>query len=169
VLNTDAEGRLVLADGLVAASEEQPDAIVDVATLTGAIIVALGNRYVGAMGDGPLVARTQAAAQRAGELVWHLPLPEELRQVLSSDVADLANVKMGSTAGGSLVAGHFLKEFVGEGDDGERIPWVHLDIAGAANNGGSPWGVTGSGPTGVLVRTLVELVEGFGDGPSDPV
>ncbi|MDH2442337.1 leucyl aminopeptidase [Amnibacterium sp. CER49] len=169
VLNTDAEGRLVLADGLVAASEEGPDAIVDVATLTGAIIVSLGNRYVGAMGDGALVARTQAAAQRAGELVWHLPLPEELRRVLDSDVADLANVKIGSTAGGALVAGQFLKEFVGDGPDGERIPWVHLDIAGAANNGGSPWGVTGAGPTGVMVRTLVELVRDLAEGSVDAV
>ena len=99
VLNTDAEGRLVLADGMVAAGEEHPDALVDVATLTGAIITALGTRYVGSMGDGALVARTQAAAKRAGELVWHLPLPEELRTILASDVADIANVKIGNTAG----------------------------------------------------------------------
>ncbi|MCU1473699.1 leucyl aminopeptidase, partial [Amnibacterium sp.] len=165
VLNTDAEGRLVLADGLVAAGEEHPDAVVDVATLTGAIITALGNRTVGLMGEGPLVARTQAAAKRAGELVWPLPLPDELRPLLNSDVADIANVKIGSTAGGALVAGWFLKEFVPQGTDGSRVPWVHLDIAGAANNGGSPYGATGSGPTGVMVATLLALVEDLAEGP----
>ena len=159
VLNTDAEGRLVLADGLVIAGEEHPDAILDVATLTGAIITALGTRYVGAMGDGALVARTQAAAKRAGELVWHLPLPEELRTVLNSDVADIANVKIGSSAGGALVAGQFLREFVPEREDGTPVPWVHLDIAGAAENKGAAYGATGSGPTGVMVRTLLALLE----------
>lgn len=159
VLNTDAEGRLVLADGLVAAGEESPDAVLDVATLTGAIVTALGNRYVGAMGDGDLVARVQTAAKRAGELVWHLPLPEELRAVLNSDVADIANVKMGATAGGALVAGQFLREFVPERPQGGRVPWVHLDIAGAAVNGGPAYGATGGGPTGVMVRTLVALLQ----------
>jgi leucyl aminopeptidase len=159
VLNTDAEGRLVLADGLVAAGEEEPDLIIDVATLTGAVITALGNRYVGAMGDGDLVAWTQRAAQRAGELVWHLPLPEELRTILASDVADIANVKIGSTAGGALVAAQFLHDFVPERADGSPVPWVHLDIAGAAENKGSAYGATGSGPTGVMVRTLVALLE----------
>ncbi|HEY0374153.1 MAG TPA: leucyl aminopeptidase [Amnibacterium sp.] len=165
VLNTDAEGRLVLADGLVAAGEEHPDAVVDIATLTGAIITALGNRTVGLMGEGPLVARTQAAAKRAGELVWPLPLPDELRPLLNSDVADIANVKIGSTAGGALVAGWFLKEFVPQGPDGSRVPWVHLDIAGAANNGGAPYGATGSGPTGVMVATLLTLVEDLAEQP----
>ncbi len=159
VLNTDAEGRLVLADGMVAAGEEHPDVLVDVATLTGAIITALGTRYVGAMGDGALVARTQAAAKRAGELVWHLPLPEELRTILASDVADIANVKIGNTAGGALVAGQFLREFVPEREDGSPVPWVHLDIAGAAENKGGAYGATGSGPTGVMLRTLVALLE----------
>ncbi|MBW4042445.1 MAG: leucyl aminopeptidase [Acidobacteria bacterium] len=159
VLNTDAEGRLVMADGLVVAGEERPDLVLDVATLTGAVITALGNRYVGAMGDGDLVARTQRAAKRAGELVWHLPLPEELRTVLASDVADIANVKIGNTAGGALVAGQFLREFVPEREDGAAVPWVHLDIAGAAENKGAAYGATGSGPTGVMVRTLMALLE----------
>ncbi|WP_375407172.1 leucyl aminopeptidase [uncultured Amnibacterium sp.] len=159
VLNTDAEGRLVLADGLVIAGEEHPDLIVDVATLTGAVITALGTRYVGAMGDGDLVARTRSAAARAGELVWHLPLPEELRAILASDVADIANVKIGNTAGGALVAGQFLREFVPEREDGTPVPWVHLDIAGAAENKGAPYGSTGAGPTGAMVRTLVALLE----------
>jgi leucyl aminopeptidase len=117
------------------------------------------------MGEGPLVARTQAAAKRAGELVWPLPLPDELRPLLNSDVADIANVKIGSTAGGALVAGWFLKEFVPQAADGSRVPWVHLDIAGAANNGGAPYGATGSGPTGVMVATLLALVEDLAERP----
>ena len=164
VLNTDAEGRLVLADGIVAASEEQPDAIIDVATLTGAATVALGNRYVGAMGDDALIATVLEAASNAGETFWHMPLPAELRPLLNSDIADLANVKPGNTAGGMLIAAHFLREFVGrrgEGDDATTIPWVHLDIAGPANNSGAAYGFTGGGPTGVTVRALVTLAEGF--------
>lgn len=164
VLNTDAEGRLVLADGIVAASEEQPDAIIDVATLTGAATVALGNRYVGAMGDDELIATVLDAASGAGEPFWHMPLPAELRPLLNSDVADLANVKPGNTAGGMLIAAHFLREFVGkrgEGDEATTIPWVHLDIAGAANNSGGAYGFTGAGPTGVSVRALVALAEGL--------
>ncbi|MFB2599729.1 leucyl aminopeptidase [Herbiconiux sp. P17] len=159
VLNTDAEGRLVLADGLVAASEEQPDAIIDVATLTGAAVVALGNRYVATMGDGALVAEVLDAAREAGETLWHMPLPAELRPLLASDIADIANVKPGNTAGGMLVAGVFLQEFVGKDDAGDRIPWVHLDIAGAAQNKDSGYGFTGKGPTGVTVRTLLRLAE----------
>ncbi len=164
VLNTDAEGRLVLADGIVAASEEQPDAIIDVATLTGAAMVALGNRYTGVMGDDELVARVIGTATAAGEPFWQMPFPPELRPLLNSDVADLANVKIGSTAGGMLIAGHFLREFVGtrgEGEDATTIPWAHLDIAGPANNSGSAYGFTGAGPTGVSVRALVALAEGF--------
>jgi leucyl aminopeptidase len=160
VLNTDAEGRLVLADGLTAASEEQPDALLDVATLTGAASVALGNRYVGAMGDEELIGEVRTAAAATGEHVWHMPLPEEMRALLNSEIADLANVKPGSTAGGMLIAGRFLQEFVGRTADGSgRIPWVHLDIASAANNAGSAYGHTGTGPTGVVVRTLLALLQ----------
>ena len=163
-LNSDAEGRLVLADGLVAASEEQPDAIVDVATLTGAARVALGNRYAGVMGDTELVSRVVDVAGRAGENLWAMPLPAELRPMLNSDVADIANVKPGNTAAGMLLAGVFLREFigsVGEGDDKRTIPWAHLDIAGPANNEGGGWGYTGSGATGFTVRTLLALAEDF--------
>lgn len=163
VLNTDAEGRLVLADGLVAASEEQPDAIIDVATLTGAAVVALGERYTGVMGDDTLVSRVTSAAKRVGEPMWGMPLPEEHRALLTSDIADIANVKMGNSAGGMLVAGTFLKEFVGtrEGDSSSQIPWAHLDIAGPSDNSGAGYGFTGKGPTGVAVRTLIELAEEF--------
>lgn len=158
VLNTDAEGRLVLADGLVAASAEHPDAIIDIATLTGAASVALGNRYVAAMGDPDLVARVVAAADRTGETLWPMPLPTELRALLDSDIADMANVKIGNTAGGMLIAGVFLQEFVGQrqGLD-ECIPWVHLDIAGAANNALGGYGYIGKGSTGVTVRALIEV------------
>jgi leucyl aminopeptidase len=162
VLNTDAEGRLVMADGLAAASEEHPDAIVDIATLTGAARVALGERYAGVMGDDTLVAQVQAAAADTGELVWPMPLPAELRALLKSDVADIANAKPGSTAAGMLLAGVFLREFVGttsDEPDAPRIPWAHLDIAGPANNPTAPFGYTPKGPSGVMVRLLVRLAE----------
>jgi leucyl aminopeptidase len=164
VLNTDAEGRLVLADGLAAASEEHPDAIVDVATLTGAARVAMGERYVPIMGDDDLVRQIIDAGASVGEVFWAMPMPPELRSSLDSDVADLANAKMGSTSGGMLIAAHFLKAFVGstgEGDEKRGIPWAHLDIAGVANNPGSPHGGIGKGPTGTTVRTLLRLAEVF--------
>ena len=165
VLNTDAEGRLVLADGLVAAGEEQPDAIIDVATLTGAASVALGTRYVGAMGDEKVIADLLAASKSVGELFWHMPIPAEFRPLLASDVADIANIKPGNTAGGMLIAAAFLADFIGkrESEDGagDKIPWAHLDIAGAANNAGAFHGFTGKGPTGVAVRTLLALAESY--------
>ncbi len=161
VLNTDAEGRLVLADGLVAASEEHPDAIIDIATLTGAAIVALGHRYVGTMGERGLVDEILAAATSRGETFWHMPLPAEMRPLLNSDVADLANIKQGNTAGGMLIAGVFLSEFIGQKADGSGpIPWAHLDIAGAAHNTEGGYGYTPKGPTGVTVRTLLALAAG---------
>ncbi|MFD5864075.1 leucyl aminopeptidase [Agromyces sp. NPDC127015] len=160
VLNTDAEGRLVLADGLVAASEEQPDAIVDVATLTGAQMVALGGRISGLLGDDELVARVRSAADHVDEAVWPMPLPKDLMPMLKSDVADLTNTKLGQTVPGMLLAGVFLQEFVGtrKGTE-ERIPWAHLDIAGPSHNSGAGWGFTGTGATGAAVRTLVRLGE----------
>ena len=164
VLNTDAEGRLVLADGLAAASEEHPDAIIDVATLTGAARVALGERYAALMGDDEVIARIRAAADETGELVWPMPLPAELRPMLKTDVADIANAKPGNTAAGMLLAGVFLREFVGRRDDSydaPRIPWAHLDIAGPANNSAAPHGYTPKGSSGVMVRLLVSLAEGF--------
>ena len=159
VLNTDAEGRLVLADALVAASETHPDLIVDVATLTGAQMVALGNRVSAVMGnDDELRARVHRVADTVGEQFWPMPLPQELRSSLDSPVADLANI--GDRFGGMLVAGLFLAEFVGRTGDGEaRIPWAHLDIAGPAFNSGSAHGYTPVGGTGVAVRTLLGLAE----------
>jgi leucyl aminopeptidase len=162
VLNTDAEGRLVMADGLVAASEEEPDAIVDVATLTGAALVALGKRYFGVLGDDETVQRVVTASKAVDELAWPMPMPGELRALLKSDVADIANAKIGNTAGGMLLAAVFLKEFIGKrgtGDDAKTIPWAHLDIAGPAWNTDGQWGFTGSGATGVAVRSLLRLAE----------
>lgn len=156
VLNTDAEGRLVLADGLSIAAESKPDLIVDVATLTGAATIALGNRYAGLMGETDAIKKVQVAAEKAGELVWHMPLPSELRPLLNSDVADLANVKIGNRAGGMLVGGHFLREFVPN-----EISWAHLDIAGPADNSGSAYGYTPKGGTGAILRTLVALATGL--------
>ena len=156
VLNTDAEGRLVLADGLSMACEDSPDYLVDVATLTGAATIALGNRYSGLMGDEKAIKKVQAAAATAGELVWHMPLPEELRPLLNSDIADIANVKIGNRAGGMLIGGLFLREFV-ESKTTTKPAWAHLDIAGPANNDSAPYGYTPKGATGVTVRTLVQL------------
>jgi leucyl aminopeptidase len=153
VLNTDAEGRLVLADALWKASEEKPDAIVDVATLTGAMVLALGNRTFGVMAnDDAFRASIVEAAEEVGEESWPMPLPEHLRKGMDSPTADLAN--MGERMGGGLVAGLFLREFVGEG-----ITWAHLDIAGPAFNEAGPFGYTPKGGTGSAVRTLVRLAE----------
>ncbi len=160
VLNTDAEGRLVLADGLALAVEEQPDAIVDLATLTGACIVALGARISGLMGnDGDLVEEVRTAAERAGEPAWPLPLPQEYRKQIDSEVADLKNI--GGRSAGALTAGLFLQEFVGE------VPWVHLDIAGPSRSDDDD-GPLVKGATGVGVRTLLEMVMGA-EGLSAPV
>lgn len=153
VLNTDAEGRLVLADALWAASEESPDAIVDVATLTGAMMVALGSRTFGIMSNDDAFRSTlHEIAEESGEPAWPMPLPEHLRKAGDSAVADMSN--MGERMGGGLFAGLFLREFVGEG-----IAWAHLDIAGPAFNEGAPFGYTPKGGTGTAVRTLVALAE----------
>ena len=153
VLNTDAEGRLILGDAIARASEETPDLIVDAATLTGAQLVALGSRTAGIMGnDDDLRSRVCAAAGVAGEQVWPMPLPPELRKSIDSDIADIVNT--GDRYGGMLVAGLFLKEFVPEG-----IPWVHMDIAGPAFNLEDAHGYTPKGGTGAAVRTFVQLAE----------
>jgi leucyl aminopeptidase len=155
VLNTDAEGRLVLGDALVRAAEEHPAMIVDIATLTGAQVVALGQRTTGLLGRDAAVEAVAAAAKATGEAVWPMPMPPELRKGLDSTVADLANVPAnGSRDGGMLVAAHFLAAFVPA-----DVPWAHLDIAGPAWNGGEPYGHTPKAGTGALVRTLIQLAE----------
>jgi leucyl aminopeptidase len=153
VLNTDAEGRLVLGDAIVRAAEESPDAIVDVATLTGAQLVALGTRVSAIMGnDEGFAAEVRRAADEAGESMWPMPLPPELRASMDTEIADIANI--GDRSGGMLVAGLFLAAFVPDG-----MPWAHLDIAGPSYNEGAAYGYTPKGATGVAVRTLVRLAE----------
>lgn len=151
VLNTDAEGRLVLADGLVAAIEEKPDVVLDIATLTGAQMVALGNRVSAVMGTDDVRSEVAAAAEGSGELFWPMPLPADLRAGLKSKVADLANI--GDRFGGMLTAGIFLQEFTGS------TPWAHLDIAGPAFNEKAAHGYTPVGGTGVGVRTMLAFLE----------
>jgi leucyl aminopeptidase len=154
VTNTDAEGRLVLGDVLAwAADTLAPAGMVDVATLTGACVVALGHTVAGVMGpDGPVVDAVLAAGRRSGEDLWRLPLPEALRENLTSDVADMKNT--GERWGGALSAGLFLQEFTG------GVPWAHLDIAGPSHTG-KERGYWSKGGTGVPLRTLVELVRGW--------
>ncbi|UED83746.1 leucyl aminopeptidase [Streptomyces profundus] len=157
VLNTDAEGRLVLGDALVKACEESPDALVDVATLTGAMVVALGERTMGVLGTDEFRDLVHETATEVGEASWPMPMPAELADGLKSPVADLQNVA--GRMGGGLFAGHFLREFVT--DD---VRWAHLDIAGPAFNDGSPHGYTPKGGTGVAIRTLLRLAERAEDG-----
>ncbi|HYN72070.1 MAG TPA: leucyl aminopeptidase [Nakamurella sp.] len=153
VLNTDAEGRLVLADAIVRACEDNPDYLLETATLTGAQIVALGNRTMGVMGSPALRDRVAELAREVGEGGWAMPLPEHLREGLDSPLADLANIA-GEPGGGMLVAGHYLAAFVPDGLD-----WAHLDVAGPAFNGGKAYGYTGPGGTGVPVRTLLAVLQ----------
>jgi leucyl aminopeptidase len=149
VINTDAEGRLILADGLGYARQQSPTAIVDVATLTGAISVALGNVAMGAMTNSePLYARVQRASEASGEKVWQLPMYDEYKEQIKSEVADIKNT--GGRGAGSITAAFFLKEFV---DD---TPWVHLDMAGV-DFYEKEKGVIVKGASGIPVRTLVHL------------
>jgi leucyl aminopeptidase len=154
VLNTDAEGRMVLGDCIALASETKPDAIVDIATLTGAQVIALANTAAVMSNDDTFRARVLDAAQAVGEAMWPMPLPVELRPGLESINADIAH--KGGAEGGMLTAGLFLQEFVGEG-----IPWGHLDIAGPAFNDKAPAGYWPKGGTGYGVRTLVGLAESY--------
>jgi leucyl aminopeptidase len=149
ILNTDAEGRLVLADAIVRACEDRPDYLLATATLTGAQLVALGERTMGVMGTEEIRDRVAELARQCGEGGWAMPLPEELRESLDSYLADLQNVGTGR-AGGMLVAGHYLAEFVADG-----VQWAHLDVAGPAFHAGKTYGYTTQGGTGVPVRTLL--------------
>ena len=155
VLNTDAEGRLVLADALALAAEQDPSIIVDVATLTGAAHVALGHSYAGLWSNNDLASsHVVAAASQVGEKVWPMPLPAEYRKALDSEVADMKNV--GERYGGAITAALFLEEFVGD------APWVHLDIAGPGW-GHEKAGYVQIGGTGFGVRTLVQLAANISD------
>jgi leucyl aminopeptidase len=152
VLNTDAEGRLILADAIVRACEDKPDYLIETSTLTGAQTVALGSRIPGVMGSDEFRDRVAAISQRVGENGWPMPLPDELKEDLKSTVADLANVS-GQRFAGMLVAGVFLREFVADG-----VGWAHIDVAGPAYNTGSPWGYTPKGATGVPTRTMFAVL-----------
>ncbi len=154
MLNTDAEGRLVLADGLSLAVEEKPDAIVDLATLTGAIIVALGKDVTGVFANHDGFAQQIAdAGARAGEPNWRLPMPPSYRRHIDSEIADMKNIGVPGQAG-SIAAAMFLAEFVG------GLPWAHLDIAGTSR-ADADTDVFAKGGTGAGVRTLIELVQSF--------
>ncbi|MEE1571684.1 MAG: leucyl aminopeptidase, partial [Acidimicrobiales bacterium] len=149
-----AEGRLVLADALAIASEGRPDAIVDLATLTGACMVALGPSIAGLMGrNDRFLSQVEAASEKTGERVWRLPLPSDYRKMLDSTVADMKNI--GGHYGGALTAGLVLAEFVGDG-----IPWAHIDIAGPSSSDADE-GEWTKGATGFGVRLLVELASSF--------
>jgi leucyl aminopeptidase len=153
ILNTDAEGRLVLADGLSLAVEAKPDAVVDIATLTGAVLAALGPKMAGVLGnDQRFVDQVKGAAERADEPMWQLPLAKEYRKLLDSNVADMKNV--GGPYGGAITAALFLSEFVGD------TPWAHLDIAGPMDSE-SDDGWLSKGATGYGTRTLIELAMSF--------
>ncbi len=153
VLNTDAEGRLVLADGLSLAAEQKPDLIVDIATLTGAIQIALGEKIAGLFGTDGATEKVAAAAASAGERVWRMPMPDDYRKNIDSDVADMKNT--GTKYGGAINATMLLKEFVGD------IPWAHLDIAGPARATEAEHYIP-KGGTGFGVRTIVELARQMG-------
>ncbi|CAB4730863.1 MAG: leucyl aminopeptidase [Actinobacteria bacterium] len=158
IMNTDAEGRLVLGDALVRATEKKPDVILDVATLTGHMVLALGDKVAGVMGSDDIVDRVLAAAAESGEEHWPMPIPEEMTQrVQSSKVADLSQHDW-IRWGGGLFAGAFLREFTA------GLPWAHLDIAGPAFNSGGPWGHLTSGGTGFAVSTLVDYAEQMATG-----
>ncbi|MCV7225037.1 leucyl aminopeptidase [Mycolicibacterium komossense] len=153
VLNTDAEGRLILADAIVRACEDKPDYLMETSTLTGAQTVALGARIPGVMGSDEFRDRVASISQDVGENGWPMPLPDDLKDDLKSNVADLANIS-GQRFAGMLVAGVYLREFVAEG-----VQWAHIDVAGPAYNTGGPWGYTGKGGTGVPARTMFAVLE----------
>ncbi|WIM89228.1 leucyl aminopeptidase [Candidatus Mycobacterium wuenschmannii] len=153
VLNTDAEGRLILADAIVRACEDNPDYLIETSTLTGAQTVALGARTPGVMGSDEFRDRVADLSRQVGENGWAMPLPDELKDDLKSTVADLANIS-GQRFAGMLVAGVFLREFVAEGVD-----WAHIDVAAPAYNTGGPWGYTPKGGTGVPTRTMFAVLE----------
>jgi leucyl aminopeptidase len=156
VANTDAEGRLVLADGIAAAREAGAEEVIDIATLTGAQITALGHRVAGVMGTQAVRDRVIRAAEAAGEPAWPMPLPADLIEAFKSDVADFTNLNLKDSAAGMLSGGVFLQQFAGE------TPWAHIDIAGPSFNTGEPHGFTPKGGTGFGVATLLAYLEAAG-------
>jgi leucyl aminopeptidase len=151
VIDTDSEGRLILADAILRAIEDKPRYLVETSTLTGGQVIALGPSMIGAMGQPAFRDRVVAAGTAAGEASWAMPLPDELRPGLDSDVADIANTATDGAAT-MLVAARFLATYIPPG-----LPWVHLDIAGPSWNEGAPYGYTPTGATGSAVRTLIAV------------
>jgi len=157
VVNTDAEGRLILADALSYAQRFKPAAMLNAATLTGAVVVALGNNAIGLMGNnGDLMDEVQAVGRRTGERCWQLPLWDEYRELIDSNIADIKN--SGGRAAGTITAGWFLKEFVGD------VPWAHLDIAGTAYRDTEAAPYLRKGPTGLPTRLFIEWVRARTEG-----
>jgi leucyl aminopeptidase len=155
VLNTDAEGRMILADAIALAGEDEPDYLFETSTLTGGQVIALGKKIAGVMGDPDLCERVRAAGDRVGEPAWPMPIPDDVRKGMDSDVADISQINAGmDRAGHMLQGGAFLREFIREG-----LPWAHIDIAGPSYNSGEPNGYWSKGGTGVPVRTLLELID----------
>jgi len=154
VLNTDAEGRLILADGIHYAKQLGATHLIDAATLTGAIVVALSNINVGVFGsDQPFTDKLLASAKAAGEKMWQMPIDDDYREFIKGTVADIQNIGSGK-GGGAITGAMFIKEFTGDS------PWIHLDIAGTAwNDDAKPW--LAKGPTGVALRTLIHLVMSY--------
>jgi leucyl aminopeptidase len=155
VLNTDAEGRLILADGVHYAKQLGATHLVDAATLTGAIVVALANINVGVFGgsDQSWTDKLLASAKAVGEKMWQMPMDDEYREFIKGSFADIQNIGSGK-GGGSITGAWFIREFAGD------TPWIHLDIAGTAwNDDAKPW--LAKGPTGVALRTLVNLVMSY--------
>lgn len=153
VLNTDAEGRLILGDAIARACEDRPDYLVETATLTGAQVRSLGDRTPAVMGTPGFRDRVSALSREVGEGAWPMPLPSEIASDIRSDVADLRNIPSKSW-GGMAAAGHYLAAFIPEG-----LPWVHLDVAGPAYNTTAPYGYTPRRATGVPVRTIIAVLE----------
>jgi leucyl aminopeptidase len=155
VLNTDAEGRMILGDAMARACEDGCDYLFETSTLTGGQVVALGKRVAGVMGTADLCERVKAAGEQVGEPAWPMPLPEDVRKGMDSDVADISQVNAGmDRAGHMLQGGVFLREFVA--DD---VPWAHIDIAGPSYHSGEPTGYWAKGGTGVPIRTLLALID----------
>jgi leucyl aminopeptidase len=155
VLNPDAEGRMILADAIVRAQQDKPDYLLETSTLTGGQVISLGKRIAGVMGNAELCERIRVAGEAVGELAWPMPLPDEVRKGMDSDVADISqtNANM-DRAGHMLQGGAFLNEFVADG-----LAWAHIDIAGPAYNSGEATGYLAKGGTGVPVRLLLHLIE----------
>ena len=155
VLNTDAEGRMILADAIARACEDGPDYLFETSTLTGGQVIALGKRIAGVMGTPELCERVRAAGDAVGEPAWPMPLPDDVRKGMDSDVADISQVNAGmDRAGHMLQGGVFLREFVADG-----VAWAHIDIAGPGYHSGEPTGYWTKGGTGVPVRTLLALID----------